>query len=121
MGECPPPVSPKESLPIWVEYPTIEYSNLLFVSTKASLPYLANVLTVRPLVLTSNFVPEPGGTTFILILSCWYWSPPSKIITSVIFPSVTTALSFAPSPVPIPTTSKSGAEEYSLPFVCIST
>ena len=59
--------------------------------------------------------------TLISILSCWYCNPPSCIITSSIFPSLTTALSFAPSPVPIPTTSKSGAEEYSLPFACIST
>ena len=59
--------------------------------------------------------------TLISILSCWYCNPPSKIITSSILPPCTTALSFAPSPVPIPTTSKSGAEEYSLPFVCIST
>ena len=35
--------------------------------------------------------------------------------TSLIFPSLTTALNFAPMPVPIPTNSKSGADVYSLP------
>ena len=72
-------------------------------------------------MLASSLHPVPGGITLILILSCWYCKPPSNIITSSILPSFTTALSFAPRPVPIPTTSKSGAEEYSLPFVCIST
>jgi len=76
---------------------------------------------VNGLTLTSIFAPLPGGTTLISVLSCWYCKPPSKIITSSILPPLTTALNFAPSPVPIPTTSKSGAEEYSLPFVCIST
>ena len=78
-------------------------------------------LTVNPLVLASSFAPLPGGTTLISILSCWYCKPPSRIITSTILPSDTTALNFAPKPVPIPTTSKSGAEVYSWPFVCIST
>ena len=104
-----------------MEYPTIEYSNLLFVSTSASLSYLAKVLTVNPLVFASNLQPVPGGITLISILSCWYCNPPSKIITSVIFPSSTTALNFAPKPVPIPTTSKSGAEVYSRPLVWTST
>ena len=107
--------------PICVEYPTIEYSNLLLVSSNASFPYLAKVLTVNPLTLTSIFVPVPGGITLILTLSCWYCNPPSNITTSSILPPLTTALNLAPSPVPIPTTSKSGAEAYSLPFDCIST
>ena len=42
------------------------------------------------------------------------------IITSTILPPSTTALNFAPRPVPIPTTSKSGADVL-WPFVCIST
>ena len=36
-------------------------------------------------------------------------------LTSVILPSVTTALNLPPIPVPIPTKSKSGADVYSLP------
>ena len=114
-------MSPNESLPIWVEYPTIEYPNLLFVSTNASFPYLLNKLTFRLLVLTSNFAPLPGGVTLISILSCWYCRPPSRITTSTILPSDTTALSFAPKPVPTPTISRSGADVYSLPLVCTST
>ena len=79
------------------------------------------MLTVNPLIPASSLHPVPGGMTLISILSCWYCNPPSKIITSSILPSFTTALNFPPRPVPIPTTSKSGAELYSLPFVCIST
>ena len=71
--------------------------------------------------MASIFAPLPGGTTFISTLSCWYCKPPSSTITSTILPSDTTALNFAPKPVPIPTTSKSGAEVYSWPFDCIST
>ena len=121
IGECWVPVSPNESLPIWVEYPTIEYPSLLFVSTNDSLPYLLNRLTFKLRVFASNFAPDPGGVIFISILSCWYCKPPSKITTSVIFPSDTIALSFAPKPVPIPIISKSGADVYSLPLVWTST
>ena len=93
----------------------------MFVSTSASLPYLLNVLTVNPLVTASIFAPLPGETTFISILSCWYCKPPSRITTSTILPPSTTALNLPPRPVPIPTTSRSGAEVYSWPLVCIST
>ena len=51
----------------------------------------------------------PGCFTTIDVLSSWYCNPPSSIITLTISPFSTTALSLAPKPVPIPTTSKSGA------------
>ena len=121
MGECSIPSSPNASAPIWVEYPTTEYCKLVSDSIKASFPYLLKLLTSKLLIFDSNFAPLPAGVTLTLTLSCWYWRPPSSIITFLILPSSTTAFNLAPSPVPNPTTSKSGAEEYSWPFVCIST
>ena len=121
IGECSMPSSPKASLPIWVEYPTIEYCNLSWDSTSASFPYRLKLLICNPLIFDSNLTPLPGGVTFIETLSCWYCIPPWSIITFSTFPFSTTAFNLAPSPVPTPTTSKSGAEEYSCPFACIST
>ena len=109
MGECFTPSSPNVSFPIWVEYPTIEYFNVPSDSTNASLPYLSNELAYKLLILVSTFNSLPRLVTTIDVLSSSYSIPPFKIITSVIFPFSTTALNLAPIPVPIPTTSKSGA------------
>ena len=58
--------------------------------------------------------PDPLGV--ILTSGDTVYPIPGLItLTSVILPSVTTALSFPPIPVPIPTKSKSGADVYSLP------
>jgi len=46
-----------------------------------------------------------------------YPIPAFKTTTSVTFWSTTTALNFAPVPDPIPTTSKSGGDTYSLPVL----
>ena len=109
MGECSIPLSPKASLPICVEYPTNEYFNFSCDSNNASFPYLWKEFVSKFLILMSSFSSLPGCFTTIEVFSSWYCKPPSNITTSTISPFSTTALNFAPKPVPIPTTSKSGA------------
>ena len=71
-------------------------------------------MTVKSLTEESITKFDPFGT--ILIVGDSVYPIPGLIIfTSLIFPSLTTALSFAPIPVPIPTSSKSGADVYSFP------
>ena len=87
----------------------MEYFNFSCDFISASFPYLSNKLLDKLLIVVSTFNSLPGGFTNIFVFSSWYWSPDFSIITLTIFPFSTTALSFAPKPVPIPTTSKSGA------------
>ena len=59
----------------------------------------------------TQFLPGEVGTITVDFSS--YPAPSFRIITSVTFPSVTTALSFAP--FPLPRTDNSGAAVYPLP------
>ena len=75
---------------------------------------LSRLLTVNPLTDGSKIWPDPAGIIFTDGDSL-YPIPGLIIFTSVILPSTTTGLSFAPTPVPTPTNSRSGGEKYSLP------
>ena len=69
---------------------------------------------------------DPDGVILIIVLFGLYLLPFSIILTSVIFPSVTTALNSATAPVvpivsPTPTTSSIGGLVYSEPPFPIET
>ena len=114
-----PPSSNSDT--ILVVYPTNPYPTpcvLDGLSNTTSSENLTALLTVRCLTSESAKAFLPLGTTLTVVLLS-YPIPELIITICVIFPSDTTALNFAP--VPLPTTVNSGAELYSDPALAINT
>ena len=85
------------------------------MSNKISSPCLSCKFKDKCLTDASRDALEPLEVTLIEVDVAVYPIPAFKTTTSVTFWSTTTALNLAPVPEPIPTTSRSGGEVYSLP------
>ena len=115
IGEWVVPVSLNWLNPTAVEYPTTEYFKFPIDSVRRnSSPNLSKLLTLSDLTEGSKIVPLPAGVILIDGDSL-YPIPALTTLTSVIWPFDTIGRKRAPTPVPKPTTSKSGGEKYSVP------
>ena len=115
IGECWILSSPNSAKPIAVEYPTIPYCRPSSVSINISSPCLSWLFKFNDLTFASKDELEPLDVTLMDVVAEVYPIPELITTTSSTFWLTTTALNFAPVPDPIPTTSKSGGEVYSLP------